>query len=54
MIAQHFHVSLLSLADANRLDWRKPLLIGAVLRVPAAGRRTAGGPRHTSFAPVTR
>ena len=36
-IAQRYHVSLSRLADANRLDWRKTLLIGLVLRVPASG-----------------
>ncbi len=40
-IAQRYDVSLLTLADANKLDWRKPLLIGVVLRVPAT--RPAGG-----------
>ena len=35
-IAQRYHVSLQALADANRLDRRKPLLIGVVLRVPGA------------------
>ena len=40
-IAERYHVSLGRLADANRLDWRKTLLIGLVLRVPASG--TDGG-----------
>ncbi len=35
-IAQHYHVSLGALAEANGLDWNKTLLIGVVLRVPAA------------------
>ncbi len=35
-IAQHYNVSLGALADANGLDWRKTLLAGLVLRVPAA------------------
>jgi LysM repeat protein len=34
-IAQHYRVSLPSIAAANGLDWRKPLLIGVRLRVPA-------------------
>ena len=34
-IAQHYHVSLQALATANGLDWRKPLLVGVILRVPA-------------------
>ena len=42
-IAQHYGVSLQTLADANGLDWRKPLLIGVVLRVPAAGAPAAAG-----------
>jgi LysM repeat protein len=41
-IAQHYHVSLGALADANGLNWRKPLLIGVVLRVPATGPRGSG------------
>ena len=36
-IALHFGVSLQTLAAANGLDWREPLLVGRVLRVPAAG-----------------
>jgi LysM repeat protein len=35
-IAQHYHVSLRALANANGLDWRRPLLIGVVLRVPSS------------------
>ena len=35
-IAQHYGVSLQTLADANGLDWRRPLLIGVVLRVPSS------------------
>ncbi len=34
-IAQRYDVSLGALADANGLNWRKTLLIGRVLRVPA-------------------
>ena len=41
-IAQRYHVSLSRLADANRLDWRKTLLIGLVLRVPAPGAHGGG------------
>jgi LysM repeat protein len=41
-IAQHYGVSLQTLAAANRLDWREPLLIGVVLRVPSTGSATAG------------
>ncbi len=33
-IAQKYHVSFVTLARANGLNWRKPLLIGVVLRVP--------------------
>src|ERR1700690_2155406 len=36
-IAQRYHVSLRALADANGLDWRRPLLIGVVLHVPSSG-----------------
>jgi LysM repeat protein len=42
-IAEHFHVSVPTLADANGLDWRKTLLIGAVLRVPAGVAGGTGG-----------
>jgi LysM repeat protein len=38
-IAQHYHVSLQALAAANGLDWRKPLLVGVILRVPATGSK---------------
>ena len=41
-IAQHYGVSLQALASANGLDWREPLLIGVVLRVPSTGSATAG------------
>lgn len=41
-IAQHYGVSLQTLADANGLDWHKPLLIGVVLRVPAGGGAASG------------
>ena len=41
-IAERYHVSLGRLADANRLDWRKTLLIGLVLRVPASGAEGGG------------
>ncbi len=34
-IAQRYDVSLVTLSDANRLDWQMPLLVGVVLRVPA-------------------
>ena len=37
VIAQHYGVSLAALADVNGLDWRKPLLIGVILRVPTTG-----------------
>jgi LysM repeat protein len=40
-IAQRYHVSLQSLANANGLDWRKPLLIGVVLRVPSSAAAPA-------------
>jgi LysM repeat protein len=36
-IAERYHLSVAALANANRLDPRKTLLIGVVLRVPAAG-----------------
>ena len=41
-IAKRYRVSFAELAQANRLDWRRPLLIGVVLRVPSAGSRTGG------------
>ena len=41
-IAHHYHVSLQALAGGNGLDWRKPLLIGVVLRVPSIGRAAGG------------
>jgi LysM repeat protein len=41
-IAKRYHVSFVALARANRLDWRRPLLIGVVLRVPSAGSRPSG------------
>jgi len=34
-IAEDYGVSVAALADANGLDWRRPLLIGVALRVPA-------------------
>ena len=40
-IAQRYHVSLQALADANGLNWRKPLLIGVVLNVPSSGGAAA-------------
>ena len=40
-IAQHYHVSLQALAQANGLDWRRPLLIGVVLRVPSSAAAPA-------------
>jgi len=40
-IAQHYGVSLHALAAANGLDWREPLLIGVILRVPSTGSATA-------------
>jgi LysM repeat protein len=36
-IAKRYRVSFVALARANRLDWRRPLLIGVVLRVPSVG-----------------
>ena len=36
LIAHDYGVSLTALADGNGLDWRKPLLIGVVLRVPSS------------------
>jgi LysM repeat protein len=42
-IAQRYHVSLQTLAEANGLDWRKPLLIGVVLHVPSRAATTAHG-----------
>jgi len=45
-IAVQYHVSLGTLANANGLSWRKTLLIGVVLRVPAgvaAGPSSWGG-----------
>jgi LysM repeat protein len=41
-IAQHYHVSLQALASANGLDWRRPLLIGVVLRVPSSAAASPG------------
>ena len=38
-IAEHYGITLPALADANKLDWRRPLPIGVVLRVPSV--RTA-------------
>jgi LysM repeat protein len=46
-IAKRYGVSLQSLADANRLDWRRPLLIGVVLHVPSAVSST--GPAAASW-----
>jgi len=46
-IAQHYGVSLQTLADANGLDWRKPLLIGVVLHVPPSGAAPASGWKGT-------
>ena len=42
VIAQHYGVSLAALADANGLDWRRPLLIGVTLRVPTPGAAGSG------------
>jgi LysM repeat protein len=41
-IAHHYGVSLHPLADVNRLDWHKPLLIGVILRVPSSGPAARG------------
>ncbi len=41
-IAQRYHLSLGALAQANGLDPRKVLLIGALLRVPSAGLPSSG------------
>jgi LysM repeat protein len=41
-LAHHFGVSLHALAAVNGLDWRKPLLIGVVLRVPSGGSSDSG------------
>jgi LysM repeat protein len=41
-IAQRYDVSLVTLSEANRLDWRKPLLVGVVLRVPATSPARGG------------
>ncbi len=41
-LAQHYHVTVAALARANGLDWRKMLLIGVVLRVPAAASDGGG------------
>jgi LysM repeat protein len=46
-IAQHYHVSLETLAEANRLNWRTTLLIGVVLRVPAVPGRTSWAGTYT-------
>ena len=45
-----------ALADANGLNWRKPLLIGVVLRVPSSGGAApaAGWKGATSSGPATR
>jgi LysM repeat protein len=43
VIARHYRVSLNALAAVNRLDWRKPLLIGVVLRVPSSAGSVAAG-----------
>ena len=39
-IAADYGVSLTALADGNGLNWRKPLLIGVVLRVPSRANPT--------------
>jgi len=36
VIAKRYGVSFQTMAEANGLDWRRPLLIGVVLRVPSA------------------
>src|SRR5690349_12024917 len=36
VIAKRYGVSFQALAEVNGLDWRRPLLIGFVLRVPSA------------------
>lgn len=36
-IAHDYRISLQALAGGNGLDWRKPLLIGVILRVPSIG-----------------
>jgi LysM repeat protein len=41
-IAQRYDVSFETLATANGLDWRKPLLIGVVLRVPPTSSQVNG------------
>ena len=41
-IASRYRVSLDALSAANGLDWRKPLQIGVVLRVPAASSAARG------------
>jgi len=41
-IAQHYDVSFQRLAALNGLDWRKPLLVGVVLRVPSSGSAAPG------------
>jgi LysM repeat protein len=40
-IAQHYRVSVPVLAKTNGLDWRKPLLAGVTLRVPARATATS-------------
>lgn len=42
-IARRYSVPFQTLAKVNRLDWRSPLLIGAVLRVPSARPATTIG-----------
>ena len=40
VIAKRYGVSFQTLAEVNGLDWRRPLLIGVVLRVPSARSAT--------------
>ncbi len=40
LIAKRYAVSFQTLAEVNGLDWRRPLLIGVVLRVPSARSAT--------------
>jgi LysM repeat protein len=42
-IAKRYAVSFHNLADVNGLDWRRPLLIGVILRVPSARSATTAG-----------
>lgn len=43
LIAKRYAVSFRTLAEVNGLDWRRPLIIGVVLRVPSTRSATTTG-----------